>query len=291
MLRTECQRGRDWPHHHAYPSPVTTPCISMRELLLSSQFQSLLILTLNCCLFVQLQVVPNSLWPHGLLHTRLLWSSPSPRVSSSSSPLSHWYHPTISSSVIPFSTCPHSFPASGSFKMNQFFSSGCQRIGASVLASVFPVNSRDWFLRIDWFDFLAVQGTLWSLLQHHNLKAWILQCPAFFMVQHRHPYMAAGKTIALAVSTFIGKMMPLVVNMLSSFMIAIPPRGNRPLILWLQSPSAVILEPKKRKSASVSTFSPPICHEVMALDTMILIFECWVLSQLLHSPCSLSSRE
>ena len=94
------------------------------------------------------------------------------------------------------------------------------------------------------------------------------------MVQHSHPYMAAGKTIALAISTFVGKVISLLFNTLSSFVIAFLPRSKHLLILWLQSPSAVILEPKKRKSARVSTFSPPICHEVMALDTMILIFEC-----------------
>ena len=94
------------------------------------------------------------------------------------------------------------------------------------------------------------------------------------MVPHSHPYMAAGKTICLTMSTFVGKVISLLFNTLSSFVIAFLPRSKRLLILWLQSPSAVILEPREIKSASVSPFPPSICHEVMALDTMILIFEC-----------------
>ena len=125
-------------------------------------------------------------------------------------------------------------------------------------------------IRIDWFDLLAVQGTLKSLLQHHSLKTSIHQCSAFFMVQLLHPYMTAGKTIALTVWTFVSKVMSLLFNTLSRFVTAIPPRGKRLLILWLQSLSALILEPKKMKSNS--TFSPCICHEVIGLDTMFLVF-------------------
>ena len=121
-------------------------------------------------------------------------------------------------------------------------------------------------------DLLAVQGTLKSLLQHHSSKASILQCPAFFMVQLSHPYMTTGKTIALTRQTFVGKVMPLLFNMLSRLVIAFLPRSKRLLISWLKSPSAVILEPKKIKSVTVSIVSPSICHEVMGLDAVILAF-------------------
>ena len=130
--------------------------------------------------------------------------------------------------------------------------------------------------RIDWFDLLAVQGALKSLLQHHNLKASILWHSVFFMVQLSHPYMTAGKTIALTRRTFISKMMPLLFNMLSRLVIALLPRSKHLLILWLQSPSAVTLEPKKMKSVPVFIFPPSICHKVMGPAATILVF--WVLS-------------
>ena len=126
--------------------------------------------------------------------------------------------------------------------------------------------------RMDWLDLFAVQGTLKSLLQHHSSKASILQCSAFFMVQFSHPYVTIGKTIALSGQTFVGKVMSLFFNMLSRLVITFLPRSKRLLISWLQSPSAVILEPPKIKSATVSTVSPSICHEVMGLDAMILSF-------------------
>ena len=126
--------------------------------------------------------------------------------------------------------------------------------------------------RIDWFDLHAVQGTCKSLLQHHSLKASILWHSAFFMVQLLHPYMTTGKAIALTRRTFVGKVMSLLFNVLSGFVIAFLPRSKHLLILWLQSPSAVILEPPKIKSLTVSTFYPSICHEVIGLDAMILVF-------------------
>ena len=119
--------------------------------------------------------------------------------------------------------------------------------------------------RMDWLDLLAVQGTVKSLLQHHSSKASILQCSAFFMVQLSHPYITTGKTIALIRWTFVGKVMSLLFNMLSRFVIAFLPRSKHFLISWLQSPSAVILEPKKIKSVTLSIVSPFICHEVMEL--------------------------
>ena len=121
-------------------------------------------------------------------------------------------------------------------------------------------------------DLLAVQGTLKSLLQHHSSKASILQCSAFFMVQLSHPYLTTGKTMALTRQNFVGKVMSLLFNMLSRLFIAFLPRSKCLFISWLQSPSAVILEPKKIKSVTVSIISPSIGHEAMGLDAMILVF-------------------
>ena len=126
--------------------------------------------------------------------------------------------------------------------------------------------------RMDWLDLLAVQGTLKSVLQHHSSKASILRCSAFFTVQLSHPYMTTGKTIALTRRTYVGKVMSLLFNMLSRLVITFLPRSKHLLISWLQSPSAVILEPKKIKSDTVSTASPSISHEVVGPDAMIFIF-------------------
>ena len=126
--------------------------------------------------------------------------------------------------------------------------------------------------RIDWLDLLAVQGTLKSLLQQHSSKASILQRSAFFTVQLSHPYMTTGKTIGLTRRTFADKMMSLLFKMLSRLVITFLPRSKRLLISWLQSPYAVILEPQKIKSATVSIVSPSISHEVMGLDAMIFVF-------------------
>ena len=125
--------------------------------------------------------------------------------------------------------------------------------------------------RIDWFDLLTVQGTLNSLLLHHSSKASILWHSAFFMVQLSHLYMTTKKTIALTIWAFVGKVMSLLLKALSKFIIAFLPRSNHRLTLYLQSPSPVILGPKKRKSVTASTFSPSICHKVMGLDAMIFI--------------------
>ena len=125
---------------------------------------------------------------------------------------------------------------------------------------------------MDWLDLLAVQGTLKHLLQHHSSKTSIFWHSAFFTVQLSHPYMTTGKTIVLTRRTFVGKVMSLLFNMLSRLVITFLPRSKRLLISWLQSPSAVILEPPKIKSYTVSTVSPSICHEVMGPDAMILVF-------------------
>ena len=152
--------------------------------------------------------------------------------------------------------------------MSQFFASGGQSIGASASNEYSELIS----FRIDWLDLLVVQGTLKSLPQHHCSKASVLQHSAFFMVQLSHPYRTAGKTIALTRQTFVGKVMSLLFNMLSRFVIAFLPRSKHLLISWLQSPSAVILEPKKIKSVTVFIVSPSICHEVMGPDAMIFLF-------------------
>ena len=140
--------------------------------------------------------------------------------------------------------------------------------------SISPSNEYSGLIsfRMEWFDFLAVQGTLKSLLQHHSSKASILWCSGFFIVQLSHPYITTGKTMALTRWTFVGKVMSLLFNMLSRLVIAFLPRSKHLLILWLQSPSAVILEPKKINSVTVSTVSPSICHEVMGPNCMILVF-------------------
>ena len=126
--------------------------------------------------------------------------------------------------------------------------------------------------RMDWLDLLAVQGTLKGLLQHHSSKASILRCSAFFTVQLSHPYMTIGKIIALTRRTFVGKVTSLLLDMLSRLVITFLPRSKRLLISWLQSPSAVILEPKKIKSDTASTVSLYICHKVMGPDAMIFVF-------------------
>ena len=149
--------------------------------------------------------------------------------------------------------------------MSQLSESGSQSIGVSASTSVLPMIS----FKMHWLDLLAVQGTLKSLLQHHSSKASILQHLCFFIVQLSHPYMTTGKTIALTRQTFVGKVMPLLLNMLSRLVITFLPRSKCFLISWLQSPSTVILEPRKIKSATVS---PSICHEVMGPDAMIFVF-------------------
>ena len=157
--------------------------------------------------------------------------------------------------------------------MSQLFASGGQSYW-SFSFSISPSNEYSGLIsfRMDWLDVLAFQETLKSLLQHHSSKASILQCSAFFIAQLSHPYMTTGKTTALIILPFISKVMSLLFNMLSRFIIVFLPRSKRLLISSLQSLSAVILEPPKIKSDIVSTVSPSISHEVMGLDAMIFIF-------------------
>ena len=144
----------------------------------------------------------------------------------------------------------------------------------SFSCSISPSNEHPGLIsfRMNWLDLLAVQGTLKSLLQHHSSKASIFWRSAFFTVQLSHPYMTTGKTMALTRQTFVGKVMSLLLNMLSRLVITFLPRSKRLLISWLQSPSAVILEPSKIKSFTVCIVSPSVCYEVMGLDAMILVF-------------------
>ena len=165
-------------------------------------------------------VIFNSLLPHGLQHARPPCPSPTPRVHSNSRPSSQWCHPAISSSVIPFSSCPQSLPASGSIQMSQLFASGGQSIGVSTSTSVLPMNTQDWS-PLGWTCWISLQSKGLSrvfssitIQKHHNSKASLLQCSAF-MVQVSHLYVTTGKTLALIIQTFIGKVMCLLFNMLS----------------------------------------------------------------------------
>ena len=147
----------------------------------------------------------DSLWPHGLQRARPPFPSPIPGVHSNSCPSSQWCHPAISSSVVPFSSCPQSLPASESFPMRQLFNGMRWPKHWSFSLSISPSNEHPGLIfRMDWLDLLAVQGTLKSLLQHHSSKASILRRSALFTVQLSHPYMTTGKTIALTRRTFVG---------------------------------------------------------------------------------------
>ena len=207
----------------------------------------------------------NSFWPHKLQHTGPPCPSPTPRVYPNSCPLSGWCHPTISSSVVPFSSCLQSFPASGSFQMSQLFPSGGQNTEISASTSVLPMNTQDWS-SLGWTGWISLQskglsrvfsnitvqkhqffGSQLSLYPNSHIHTWPLEKP--------YPSLD-GSLLAMS----------LLFNMLSRLVITFLPRSKCLLITWLQSPSAVILEPPKIKSATVSTVSPSICHEVTGLE-------------------------
>ena len=219
-------------------------------------------------------VMSDSLWPHGLQRARLPYPSPTPGAYSNSCPLSPWCHPTILFSVGPFS-CLQSFPSIRVFSNESVL---CIRWPKYWRFSISPSSEYSGLIafRINWFDFLAVHGTLKSLLQYQNSKTSILQCSAFFMAQLSHPYVTTGKTIALTIWPLVSKVMSLLFDLLPRLLITFLPRSKHLLISWLQSPSEVILEPKKIKSVTVSIVSPSICHEVMGPNDMILVF--WMLS-------------
>ena len=157
----------------------------------------------------------------------------------------------------------------------------------SLSFSIIPSKKHTGLIfRMDWLDPLAVQGTFKSLLQHHSSKSSILLHSAFFIVQLSHSHTTTGKTIALTRWTFVDKLMSLLFNMLSRLVIAFLPRSKCLLLLWLQLPSTVILEPKKIKSVTISSVSPSISHEVMRLDAMIFIFRMLSFRPVFHSPLS-----
>ena len=207
-------------------------------------------------------IMSDPLWPHVCSTPGFLVHQQLPEFTQTHV---HWVGDTIQPSHLSFPSppalnlCQHQ----GLFK---WVSSSHQ--GTKVWQFQLQYHSFQWTLRtdllwMDWLDLLAVQGTLKNLLQHHSSKPSILWGSAFFIVQLSHSYMTTGKTTALTRQTFVGKVMSLLFNMLSMLVIAFLPRSKRLLISWLQSPSAVILDPQKIKSATVSTVSPSICHEVI----------------------------
>ena len=189
----------------------------------------------------------DSLRSHESQHTRPPCPSPTPRDNPDSCPSSRWCHPVISSSVVTFSSCPQSLPASGSFLTRTLHMRWPKYWSLSFSISPSSEHPGLIFFRMDWLDLLAVQETLKSLLQHHSSKASILQCSAFFTVQLSHSYKTTGKTIALTRQTFVGKVMSLLCNMLSRLTITFLPRSKHLLMSWLQSLSAVILSSPKNK--------------------------------------------
>ena len=183
----------------------------------------------------------NSLQPHGLQHTRLPCPSPMPRACSNSHARTQWCYPTISSCVITFSSRLQSFPASGSFPVSQFFTSGGQSIGVLASASVLPMNIQDWF-PLGWTSWISLQPK--CLLQHHSSKASIPCLSAFFMVQLSHAYMTSRKNKALTRWTFLGKVMSLLFNMLSRLVMekAMAPHSSTLAwkIPWTEEPGRLL---------------------------------------------------
>ena len=229
----------------------------------------------------------ETLWPHGLQHTRPLCPSQTPGVCSNSCPLSRWRHPTISSSVIPFSSCLQSFPASESFQMSQFFTSGGQTIGVSALASVFPMNVQHWFPLGRLVGFPCSPRDSQESSPTPQLKSINSSVLSFLHSPTLTSIHDQGKTIAFTRWTFVVKIISLLFNMLSRLVITFLPRSKRLLLSWLQSPSAVTLEPPKIKSATFPHLFAMKWWDQMPWSSFS---ECWALGQLFHSPLSLSSR-
>ena len=201
-------------------------------------------------------VVSDSLWPHVLQHARLLCPSPTLRDCSNSCPLSQWGHPTISS-CHPLLLLPSVFPSIRVFSNESILHIGWPKYWSySYRISLSNEYSGRVSFRMDWLDLLAGKGNLKYLLQHHSSKASILWLSAFFMIQLSHPYMSTAKTIVLTRRTFIGKVITLLFNMLTRLVVAFLPRSKHLFISWLQSPSAVILEPPKSKVSHCSHCFP-----------------------------------
>ena len=199
-------------------------------------------------------VVSDSLRPRESQHARPPCPLPTPGVHPNSCASSWWCHPAISSSVVPFSSCPKSLPGSESFPMSQLFTSGGQSIGVSASVSISPSNEHAGLLyfRMDWLDLLA--GRLSRVFSNTTVQKHQFFGAQLSSQSNSHPYMTTGKTIALTRWTFVDKVISLLFNMLSGLVITFLPRSKHLLISWLQSPSAVILEPPKIKSVTVSTF-------------------------------------
>ena len=226
---------------------------------------------------ILISVMSDSLRPHGLQHARFPGPSPTRGDCSNTCPSTQWCHPTNNLILCGYLLLlPSIFPRIRVFSNE---STLCRRWPKywrfSFSSSPFNEYSELSSFRIDWLDLLEVQGTLKSLLQNHSSKASILWNSAFFMVQLSHPYMTTGKIIALTRRSFVSKVWSLLFNMLSRLVTAFLPRSKNLLISRLQSPSAVILEPPKMKSDTVSTVSPSISHELMGPDAMIFVF--WML--------------
>ena len=211
-------------------------------------------------------VVSDSLWPHGLYHARLPCPSPTPGTYSNSCPASQWCHPTILSSVVPFSSHLQYFPASGSFPMSQFLASGGQSIEVSTSASVFPMNIQDWF-PLGWTNWISLQSKgLPESSPAPQFKS-IISSALSFLYSPILTSIDYWKSCSFD-SVDISKVMSLLLNMLSRLVIAFLPRSKHLLISWLQSPSAVIFEPKKIP-VTVFIVSLSIYHKAMEPDAMI----------------------
>ena len=221
-------------------------------------------------------VVSDSLRPHESQHARPPCPSSTPGVHSNSCPSSRWWHPAISSSVVPCSSCPQSLPASGSFPTSQLFAWGGQTFGVSALASVLQMNTQDWS-PLEWAGWISLQSKgLSRVLSNTTVQKHQLFGAQCFSQSNSHIHTwPLEKTIAMTRQTCVGKVMSLLFNMLYKLVKTFLPRSKRLLISWLQSRSEVILEHRKIKSDSVSTVSPSICHEVMGPDAMIFVF--WTL--------------
>ena len=216
--------------------------------------------------------------------------SPSPGACSNSCPLSQWCYPTISSSVVPFSSRLQSFPALRSFPVSWLFASGGQSIGASASASVLPVNIQDWS-PLGWTGLITlISKGLSSVFSNTTVQKhqFLGAQPSFWSNSHIHTWLLEKPV--LTTQTFVGKVMSLLFNMLSRLVIAFLPRSKCLLISWLQSPSAMILEPKKIKSLIISIVSHLFVMKWWDQMPWSSFSECWAFSQLFHSPLSLSSR-
>ena len=229
-------------------------------------------------------VMSDSLWPHGLQHTRPPCPSPSPGVCPSSCSLHRWCHPAISSSDALFSFCLQSFLAWGIFPVSHLFTSDDQNTVTYASAWILPVNIQGWSpLRLTGLISLLSKG-LSGVFSHTTV--WRYQFFGVLPSLQSTSEWPLGRTIALTIWTFVSRILSLLFNTLSRFVIAFLPRSNQLLISWLQSPSTVILEPKKVKSVTVSIVSSSIYHEVMGPDAMIFVFLMLSFKPAFYSPLS-----